>query len=281
MAGRFSFRETAVTTTLQGLSADQRRTFEDRGLVRLHGLVPRRTAETLADVLWRELARGYGVQRRDRRTWRSERPSDFKPLRTADALKAMATPAFRSLIDDLLGQGHWVEPNYWGQPLVCFPGQHRWDVPHQNWHLDLPDHPQRLRLPIGRLFLILAPLKPRGGGTLVAAGSHRLVEALAHQTNAALSSSAIRLRLKAEHRWFGELMSETPRFDRARRFMAQPTEVAGVPMRVEEMTGEPGDVFVMHPAALHTLSPNVRDEPRLALAQSIFPKAYFADAARP
>jgi ectoine hydroxylase-related dioxygenase (phytanoyl-CoA dioxygenase family) len=110
----------------------------------------------------------------------------------------------------------------------------------------------------------------------VATGSHRLVAALADRADVELSSSVMRKHLKSEHRWFAELMSSTRDFDRSERFMAAPTIVNGVPVQVEEMTGEPGDVLVMHPAALHTLAPNVLDEPRLALAQSVYPKAYFA-----
>jgi hypothetical protein len=265
-----------MTTTLQRLSRQARQRFDERGLVKLEGLLPRRTAEALADTLWQDLTRRHRIQRRDRSTWRTERPADFKPLRQTDAFRAMATPELRAVLDDLLGRGQWLEPDAWGQPLVCFPGQHRWDVPHQHWHLDLPGHPERFRLTIGRLFLILAPLAPRGGGTLVATGSHRLIEALSQQADAELSSSAMRKHLKSEHRWFADLMSPTRDFDRSERFMAQPTQIHGVPVQVEEMTGEPGDVFLMHPAALHAGAPNARDEPRLVLTQFVYPKAYFS-----
>jgi hypothetical protein len=265
-----------MTTVLQGLAPAQRDRFEARGLVRLEGLIPRKTAERLAEVLWRDMAQRHHIHRRDPRSWRPERPTDFKPLRKADAFRAMATPGLRAMLDDLLGRGDWLEPDAWGQPLVCFPSQHRWDVPHQNWHLDLPADPRRFRQLMGRLFLLIAPLRPRGGGTLVAAGSHRLVWDLAEAGGDRLHSSAIRNRLKSEHRWFAELMSPTRDIDRIERFMARPTDVRGVAMQVEEITGEPGDVWLMHPAALHTLSVNNRETPRLALAQSIFPKTYFA-----
>lgn len=265
-----------MTTALQALSKAQRTDFEDRGLLKLEGFVPRRTAEGMADLLWKELARGHQIHRRDRSTWTKERPMQFQDFQRSGAYSALATPEVRALADDLLGRGQWVEPPFWGQTLVAFPTQQRWEVPHKNWHLDLPAHPQRFRLPIARFFLLLGPLQPRGGGTLVVAGSHRLVERLADQTNAELSSSAMRKHLAGTHRWFGELMSPTRDFSRAGRFMAQPTVVDGVPVQVEEITGAPGDVFLMHAAALHASSPNNREEPRLAVAQSIFPKAYFA-----
>lgn len=265
-----------MTTLTQVLSKAQRAQFEDRGLLKLEGFVPRRSAEGMADLLWKELAKSHHIHRRDRSTWTKERPTDFKALKQIDAFRTLATPQVRALIDELLGRGQWTEPPYWGQPLVAFPTQQRWEIPHKNWHLDLPAHPQRFRLPITRFFLLLAPLEPRGGGTLVAAGSHRLVERLADQAGAELSSSAMRKHLLATHRWFGDLMSQTRDFSRAERFMTEPTVVDGVPVQVAEITGEPGDLVLMHAAALHTLSPNNRETPRLALAQSIFPKAYFA-----
>jgi hypothetical protein len=263
------------TAELQGLSVAQRHRFDERGLVRLEGLIPRRTAEEMADRLWAELARKHGARRGHPASWAVERPQQFKSLTAGGAFTAMATPAYRAVLDDLMGPGRWEPPKAWGQPLICFPSQVRWEVPHQNWHLDLPANPNYQAMMLGRLFTILAPLKPRGGGTLVAAGSHRIAARLAETTGAQQSSSMMRKRMKTEHRWFHDLMSpDLSCSDRVARFMGAETDVDGVPCQVEEVTGEPGDVFLMHPAALHTLAPNVLDQPRLVLAQTIFPKGW-------
>ena len=40
-------------------------------------------------------------------------------------------------------------------------------------------------------------------------------------------------------------------------------------MRLEEMTGEPGDLIVMHPATLHGAAHNALDRPRLMLTEWI------------
>lgn len=254
------------------LTPERRRVFDDRGLVRIPNALPRRTAEAMADALWRDLQR-FGVRRHDRATWTTERPSDFKTLSRSGAFESMATPELREMLDALMGEDGWTPPPYWGQPLVCFPQSHdRWDVPHQNWHLDLPADPKRFTTMKGRFFLVLAPLAPRGGGTLVAEGSHRLVVDLAAQSGGRFSSSSIRKQLKSEHGWFSDLMSPTRDLDRVARFMETPTSVNGVPAQVTEITGEPGDLWLMHPAALHTLAPNVLDTPRLVLAQFVYPK---------
>ena len=264
------------TSDATGLSREQRQRLETRGLVRLEGLIPRRTAEEMADRLWAELARKHGARRGAPETWRVERPQQFKSLSVSGAFKAMATPAYRAVLDDLMGAGHWEQPPAWGQPLVCFPSQTRWDVPHKNWHLDLPANPNYQAMMLGRLFAILAPLKPRGGGTLVATGSHRIAARLADKMGEQQSSSMMRKRMQTEHRWFHDLMSpDLSRSDRVAHFMGAETDVDGIPCQVEEITGEPGDVFLMHPAALHTLAPNVLDQPRLVLAQSVYPKSWF------
>jgi len=269
-----------MTTQVLGLAPEQRREFDERGLVRLDRAVAPRAAEEMADRLWQELARKHGAQRRAPGTWRTERPASFQALQKSGAFKGMASPQVRAVLDDLLGRDRWTAPPHWGQPLVCFPKAHgRWDVPYQSWHLDLPADPTRFAMLVGRLFLIVAPLRPKGGGTLVATGSHRIVQRLANKAGDQQSSSAMRKRLQAEHRWFAELMAPDPAGDKSRgrvaRFMEATTEVSHVPLQVEEMVGEPGDLYLMHPAALHAAAPNVQDAPRLVLSQFVLPKTWF------
>ena len=224
------------------------------------------------------LARKDGVRKGHPATWTVERPMQFKKLTDSGAFRAMATPAYRAVLDDLLGGADgWTAPKAWGQPLLCFPkAAGRWDIPFQNWHFDLPAGPAWDSMMIGRTFAILEPLRPRGGGTLVATGSHRIAAQLADLAGEQQSSSLMRKRMKAQHRWFHDLMTPAcEREDRAARFMGADTDVGGVPCRVEEVVGEPGDVFVMHPAALHTLAPNVLDTPRMVLAQAVYPKSWY------
>jgi ectoine hydroxylase-related dioxygenase (phytanoyl-CoA dioxygenase family) len=41
------------------------------------------------------------------------------------------------------------------------------------------------------------------------------------------------------------------------------TEVHGIPVRVVELTGEPGDMVFCHPTIVHCVSPNRGAQPRL------------------
>lgn len=254
-----------------GLTPDERREFEANGLVKLAGAVSPRAAAEMADRLWAELARKDGVQRKSPSTWRQERIFSFQTLQASGAFKAMASPRVRAALDDLLGR--WFEPADWGQPLVCFPVSSRaWSVPRQGWHFDGPVDPAPQRRLIGRVFLILEPLRPMGGATLVATGSHRIAMALADAARVQQNSGEMRKKLEGLHPWFADLMHGEGRAERIARYMDQETLVSGVPLRLEEMTGEPGDVWLMHHNALHGGSSNVLDRPRLALSQFVQPK---------
>jgi hypothetical protein len=51
--------------------------------------------------------------------------------------------------------------------------------------------------------------------------------------------------------------------DRVAAFMERATDVDGVPLRVHEMTGEPGDAYLLHPLLAHSAAPNALDAPRV------------------
>ena len=50
--------------------------------------------------------------------------------------------------------------------------------------------------------------------------------------------------------------------DRIESFMHEETDIDGVPVRVVELTGEPGDMVFCHPCVLHCAAPNCGDHPR-------------------
>jgi hypothetical protein len=263
----------SARTETNGLTAQQRQEFDTRGLVRLDAAIPRTDADAMADRLWEALARRHGLRKGAPETWATERPFGHQAVQASGAFAPMASPAVRAALDSLMGRDAWSPPEKWGQPLVCFPGAERaWSLPHQIWHLDGPAEPgDHIRL--GRVFAILAPLEAGGGGTLMAEGSHRLVRTLAEQNGGALSSGDTRKRLKALHPWFRDLMSPGgDPSDRVSRFMEAQTFVGDIELRVTEMTGEPGDVWLMHPDVLHAPAPNVLGAPRLVVTQFVSPK---------
>jgi ectoine hydroxylase-related dioxygenase (phytanoyl-CoA dioxygenase family) len=115
----------------------------------------------------------------------------------------------------------------------------------------------------------LAPVLPRGGAPLVVRGSHLAMMDLSRKAGASIRSADARSLLAARSSWLRALFSKTDVTDRVSRFMESDGDLCGFPVRVEELTGEPGDLILMHPGMLHAASPNVLDRPRMMLVQSI------------
>ena len=240
---------------------EQQAAYDREGLVALRGAVDAGAARAMADALWEALA-PRGIRRAEPNTWPSGLVSQLGGVAKGGAFEAMASLAVTGVVEGLLGPG-WVRPLHWGVPLVTFPERGVvWDVPAKHWHLDMPVSAKAPE--VARVFLILSSLKPRGGGTLVVTGSHRVMLKLAAQETMK-SGDAVR-ELKARQPWFAELAdSSLP--GRVERFMQRGGVVDGVPVKVVEMTGEPGDVFFMHPSLMHAFSTNAGDQARMMLTQ--------------
>ncbi len=52
--------------------------------------------------------------------------------------------------------------------------------------------------------------------------------------------------------------------------MNRSTTVGGVELRVVEMTGEPGDVYLVHPLILHAPATNCLAVPRIVLLSFVY-----------
>ena len=182
----------------------------------------------------------------------------------------MASPTVRAVLDQLLG--HWKTPPRWGMPLVTFPTPGAWDVPHLHWHTDLAVTPEPSA--VARIFLLLGPSAPHGGGTGYVTGSHRALRQLARKAGRPLPSGVARRMLKEREPWFAALESRRDGEDRSERFMVEGGVADGVPVRLAEMTGEAGDIFLMDPIILHGMTQNVARTPRLMLTEWVYGAAF-------
>ncbi len=259
---------------LTPLQIDEFRRF---GILRIPGAIPARDAEAMCDAVWTMLARRYHLRRDDPETWKAQRVMGTRDIPASMTCEEVASPAVRALLDELLGPDSWEPPEHWGSLLVSFPGAFpeardgRWDVPHQSWHLDAPVVRELPDLYGLRLFTCLAKLPPHGGATLAVAGSARLAQGLAAARGIARMRSAdVRKGLIQRYQWMKDLSSCDSSADRAERFMNTTTTLEDVEVRVVEMTGEPGDVILMHPLTLHAGSPNCADSPRIALSTTVY-----------
>lgn len=254
------------------LTPEQIRTYEEDGVAHLPGAVARADAERMADALWSELGRKHAILRGHPDTWPTGRVFRIQAIAKAGAFDAMASPLIRAAIDHVLGVDGWDEPSHWGGTLATFPSKDKsWSVPHQSWHLDTRAQARVRHVRLARVFVLLADLLRRGGGTLFVAGSHRLIGRLADASpSGGLRSADAREALKSVYPWFAALSSKPDEEDRIQRLMNEEAKMGGVQVRVGEMTGKAGDAFLMHPYMLHAASDNVRSAPRLMLTHWAF-----------
>ena len=253
------------------LSESQRREFDELGLLRLPGAVPSEAARAMQDRVWETMA-AKGVRRDDADTWVPVSGSFFRKTSEAGAFDAMATPAVRQALDGLFGDAPWQEPEHWGGPMLTLRNTPEWEIPRGGWHLDGPagkgcdgrGSPNRVVV-----FVFLEKTDPGGGGTVVAAGSHKVIGDLVGQTPDPWNSAEVRKALLRGEPWFRELLAKEGPADRHERLTRPTPSAHGHPLRVIECTGEAGDVFMTHPWLYHGGAPNARPAPRQMLLQFI------------
>ncbi len=149
--------------------------------------------------------------------------------------------ALARAVDELFGPGVWTQaPTELGGlaiPNLPCPSA-RWSASEVSWHVDEPSVPGASSSQALIAYALLDRLEPGGGATVVAAGSHRRLGALAEERGAPIG------------------------FDEACALVrADP----GLVERAVELIGEAGDLLLLDPRCLHTISANVSPRPRLAM----------------
>ena len=254
-----------MAAQLTALTSSDIQRFERDGYVVVRQAFSRADGIAMERQWWRELEDTHGISPGDRSSWRQLR-GDLKAAKR-DALQGrILTERVRGALDDLLGQDAWSPPRDWGRPLVTFPEPGAWEVPARLWHWD---NACELHLDYPRaLFVVsfIGTVAPRGGGTLVLSGSPRLLiqqERQLPEDERRGSITRARERFHRSHPWLMALTGNGPSpADRTSAFMDGETVVAGVPLRVAELTGEPGDMVFCHPLMVHCMAPNRGERPR-------------------
>jgi hypothetical protein len=250
---------------LSTLTAADIRRFERDGYVAVRQAFSPADGLAMERRWWRELEDTRGIRPGDRSTWR-QLAGDLKAAKRDPLQAAILTGRVRGVLDDLLGQAAWSPPRDWGRPLVTFPEPGAWDVPARLWHWDNDSEPH-LDRPRG-LFVVsfIGPVAPRGGGTLILSGSPRLLAQQERRIPASqrhASVARLRDRFHRSAPWLMALTGLAPSpADRVAAFMDTETVVDGVPLRVVELTGEPGDMVFCHPLIVHCVAPNRGTRPR-------------------
>jgi hypothetical protein len=252
----------ALATTLTS-SGIQR--FERDGYVVVRQAFSRADGLAMEQHWWRELEDTHGIRADDHSGWH-QIVGDLRAAKRDPIQARILTGRVRGVFDDLLGPASWSPPRDWGRALVTFPGPGAWDVPARHWHWDNPselhlDHPRAL-------FVVsfIGPVAPRSGGTLILSGSPRLLiqqeRRIPPDQRYGLGAGTWE-RFHRSHPWLMALTGHAPSpADRIAAFMDGETVVEGVPLRVVELTGEPGDMVFCHPVMVHCVAPNRGTRPR-------------------
>jgi hypothetical protein len=248
------------------LDATQLAELGELGHTRIVGAFDPEAAERMRAVAWRELESRYGLTEGSPPAAWPQFVSHMKTTKHSRAFAPIASPALADAADQLLGPGRWKWPKHWGQVMVTPPRPDLpWQLPHRLWHTDF-EYTQPLdRLVALRIFVFFGEVAPHGGGTLLIEGSHRMtagyVASLTDEERA--DYKRVRDGFMRHDPWLEELSTASGDSDREARFMGASGEVDGVPARVVELTGRPGDIVLTHPWVYHCAAPNATAVPRL------------------
>lgn len=240
---------------------DHRQELETRGIIRFDGLISKTDAIAARDLIYEaasehELYTSAGWQRsQDRFNIPKPFREAIKALNHSDRFPDLVSEEVIEIAHGLVGEP--VTPMPPGQQILfTLPGAGAWSVPNDIWHVDLP-RLGKLGPPGLQMFAFLDEVQPKGGGTLVLAGSHRLLN-----TSQVIRSKELK-RLLGGEPYFRSL------FDAKRAPITRLEDTVGsvddVDLEVVELTGQIGDVYFMDLRVFHTLAPNASETARLML----------------
>ena len=259
----------------QVLSPEDIQHFQKHGYVRLQRAFGTDAMRQALDFVWDLLEEHYGYDRRDPKSWHGPIGGLSKMCQQNTALWGKADARLLSAITQLIGP-NWEKPRHWGTLLFSAPTRDKmpWTVSTGTWHWD-SDPLQSLGGAKGLfIFSFLSEVKPEGGGTLIVEGSPEVVLRYHRELSPEgrrRKSKSNRLRFYKSHPWLADLVGQgtgAPE-GRSQRLMHQVTDIAGIPVRVVELTGQAGDAVLCHPVMLHNRSKNRAPVPRFMRAKFI------------
>jgi Phytanoyl-CoA dioxygenase (PhyH) len=253
----------------------RRAAFTDTGLVRIASAIAPAEIATMRAGLWNCLGQ-VGIDRDDPRTWREGGGLRLQALVGAlrpgpgtddllwsvgrDPSFAALVPAVTRVVEQTFGANVWTPIDH-GLAAPNFPWADRWLLPHEAWHVDEPttaDNPRGWAL-LG--FVFLDDVGPGGGATVALAGSPHRLRRLATDGVAVQTTAAAIASLCAAQPGLAALFTPGDAAHRVQRFMTDDR----ASLRVVELTGSAGDIVLMDPRCLHTISANCSDRPRLTM----------------
>jgi len=241
------------------LTRQQCEAFDRTGVLRFEGLFTAEGVSRAREAVLRPLERlglwrdgAWRLDAMPRPRW-PDRGLNARQIgnKHAEVTSLAEEPAFRAIVDALL-EGRPFDRKMHPRPQVLFtlPNADRWALP-TGWHTD-GVHLASGERPGVQLFGCLDDVAPGGGGTVVVAGSHRLAD-----EGRALRAKDLK-RVLCREPFFRDLYAGEWAGDGLPK-----ARIGGVELEVMELTGAPGDVWLVDLRLLHTAAPNARERPRM------------------
>lgn len=246
----------AAVAKCSALTRDDARHFVDKGYVVVHGSFSETFAAEVCQGAWSEMRTEHGVDEHDPDTWSKPFPGSGRTgyIRTKGTdrrllLKTEAPRAFQAQADAIGGADRLPgggESLAWRDAAIGnlgLPGGPEWSPPgprQAGWHKDGWHFRHFLNSPEQGLLTvpIYSDIRPRSGGTFIASDSIRPVAEFLAEHPAGLHPDSVQ--------GSGYLIPG---------LIEQCTDF-------EELTGQPGDMILLHPFMLHRVSVNPSRRPR-------------------
>jgi len=225
------------------LTTEQRYEFENRGYVRLHGLLQEDELQDMRSRTWALLA-DRGINR-NMASWPAGDISKLQAVRSGD-IAPHQHPALAGVLDGVFGAAGWMPKENWGQALITFPVAGPWKPAAGPWHLDHSYSSNGLITGVN-VFLFVDKVSAQGGGTLIIESSPKILDRFIKgnpQYHGVKHGALNKLVMQADP-WLKELMKTGQSGDEFRiGAMDSRTEVLGCSAKLTELTGHPGDVVL-------------------------------------
>lgn len=251
-------------------TADIRSCFEATGVIHLRSAFRADQAAAMRNAVWHHADRQAGLRPVDPAGWAGSTVLSWRELSRDPVFRPLAdNQAVRDALDAIFGPDRWRRPRAGAQILFSLPESDPWVLP-DGWHIDCGFDHATWPVPAVKLFAFIDEVGPRGGGTMVLPGTHRLVDRYREALPAPVGAGRENWReFMRHHPWLARLLSGAELPDHGRSLVGEKGEIDDVPVQVVELTGSPGDVVITHLHVFHARSPDTSSAPRLMLGKEI------------
>ena len=247
----------------QTISPAERSEFEKQGAILLRGEIPENVITELSEGTWSRLER-FGIKHSDPSSWDSAKDPRLvkqmnRSLKTLGNIEGFFTPRLLELAAELLNTTQMVQSK--PKMLLTFPQEIPepyslgLNVPSTMWHMDMPRLANGVRSGLTVLGFV-ENVQENSGGTPVVLGSHRLLQHAGRFVNSKHMKRYLR-----KFEYFQLLWSKNAH---SRYELRDSTHVVDEEeLTLVELTGSPGDLYVLDSRILHSVAPNYSQRVRL------------------